>query len=29
MNLQFGYKIELGGDCGSIAEGKVTFLNDD
>jgi hypothetical protein len=28
-NLQFGYKIELGGDCGSVAEGKVTFLNDD
>ncbi len=28
-NLQFGYKVELGGDCGSVAEGKVTFLNDD
>ena len=28
-NVQFGYKVELGGDCGSVAEGKVTFLNDD
>jgi hypothetical protein len=28
-NLQFGFKIELGGDCGSVTEGKVTFLNDD
>ena len=28
-NLQFGFKIELGGLCNGIAQGNVTFLNDD
>jgi hypothetical protein len=28
-NLKFGFKIELGGLCDGIAQGTVTFLNDD
>lgn len=28
-NVQFSTKLEIGGDCGSVIDGKVTFLNDD
>ena len=28
-NTQFAVKVELGGDCGSVIDSKVTFLNDD
>jgi len=29
LNTQFSVKVELGGDCGSVIDSKVTFLNDD
>jgi hypothetical protein len=28
-NTQFAVKVELGGDCGSVIDTKVSFLNDD
>lgn len=28
-NTEFSARAEIGGDCGSVVEGKVTFLNDD